>query len=94
MRLFLGGKLLNQIQSATVMLLGLVVGIKLRGVVTRLDQVLDRAFKVSSQLEMHGQLCGNVGRLLAVMLQQLLARLPVQQYPAFAYQIAIEHVLV
>ena len=50
------------------MLLRLVVGIKLGGVVTRLNQVLDGAFKVAAQLEMHGQLRGDACRLLAVML--------------------------
>ena len=76
------------------MLLSLVIGVQLRGIVARLNQKLDGPLEIAAALEVHRQLRRNPRCLLAVMLKQLFARLPVQQDAALADQFVIQNVLI
>ena len=76
------------------MLLGLGVSINLGGVVARMDEVFDGTTVIPPALEVHGQLRGDEWRLVAVMPQQLFARLAVEQHAALADQLAIEKIIV
>ena len=70
------------------------ITVKLGGVITGVDQILDCAWKVSALLEVHGELSRDLWRTLAVVPQQLLAGLLVQQHASLVYQIAVKKILI
>src|SRR5262249_40976560 len=77
-----------------VVLLGFGVTVEFRGVIAGVNQVFDRARKIASLLEMHGELSRNLWRALAVVAEQLFASLLMQHDAAFVDQIAVKKGLI
>src|SRR5262249_31747997 len=84
-----GRKLRNQFECLTVVFESVKSGPDSRRVVSHLPEILNCATKFSSAFEMHGQLRGDPGKLVAVTFLQDLACLAVKLPATLAYQFFI-----
>src|ERR1051326_1154848 len=93
-RLILGRELFNEIQSTRVMLFSFGVTVEFCSVIAGVNQVFNRPRKIAALLEVESELSRNLRRALAVVTQQLFARLLVQHHSSLVDQIAVEKVLI